>query len=43
MSPSFIGVITRLMVLILSVVAVQMIIEGATEVNENLIKRLKVF
>ena len=43
MSPSFIGVITRLMGLILSVVAVQMIIEGATEVSENLIKRLKVF
>ena len=41
MSPSFIGVITRLMGLILSVVAIQMIIEGVTEVSVNLIKKLK--
>ncbi|MBO8143243.1 MAG: MarC family protein [Thermodesulfobacterium sp.] len=43
MSPSFIGVITRLMGLVLSVVAVQMIIEGVMEVSVNLIKRLKAF
>ncbi len=40
--PSSIGVMTRLMGLILSVVAVQMIIEGITEVGINVIKNLKI-